>query len=230
VVKAIEQELALVLRQPHVLQPLSDRLVQALPQAPSAERGKRFSREKPFRRVAAALRGRHMALPHHPRPAEAEPSAAAPGGVGETGSGPGVRGSRVLPSIHTLQQTAGCAAPPVSVLLISQSSKSRFRSSRRQPTWFFSSLGTASSSGQRFAASPACLRHAGTAAAPGSHTLPSLLTGHNVLTPATSTQETADLPQPQPLLPRPFPPPFPHCVIALQGCRMLPDEVGCRST
>lgn len=38
----------------------------------------------------------------------------------------------VLPSIHTLQQAAGCAAPPENVLLISQSSKSRFRSKRQQ--------------------------------------------------------------------------------------------------
>lgn len=38
----------------------------------------------------------------------------------------------VLPSIHTLEQAAVCAAPPKNVPLISQSVKSRFTSSTRQ--------------------------------------------------------------------------------------------------
>lgn len=227
----------------------------------------------------------------------------------------------VLPSIHTLQQAAVCAAPPKNVPLISQSVKSRFTSNTRQvilltlkqvslqdlcvgpgssslrppsfeiqsqPSRFFSSLGAASSLSvlraevccipclsetcRQCRCSYSCCSwntHAHT------HTHKSLpLTGQSVLMPATSTQSTTDLPQPQPLLPRPssihdrqrmksdHPPfsseqipqallfhspllldlvflcflspaliaPCPCCVIALQGCCMLPDEVGCCST
>lgn len=88
VVKAIEQELALVLRQPHVLQPLSHRLVQGFTTGPICREREALQQWKAVQPVAAALRGRHMALPHHPRPAEAEPSAAAPGSVGGR-QGPG---------------------------------------------------------------------------------------------------------------------------------------------
>ena len=94
VVKAIDQELALVLRQPHVLQPLSHRLVQGSTAGPICREREALQQWEAVQPVAAALRGRHMALPHHPRPAEAEPSAAAPGGVGgRQGPGRGWGGS-----------------------------------------------------------------------------------------------------------------------------------------
>lgn len=92
VVEAVEQELALVLRQPHVLQPLSDRLVQGFTAGPICREREALQQGEAVQPVAAALGGRHMALPHHPRPAEAEPSAAAPGrGGGGEGGDKGVR-------------------------------------------------------------------------------------------------------------------------------------------
>lgn len=85
VVKAIEQQLALVLRQPHVFQPVSHWLVQQPPSRPTCRQREALEQGEAFEPVAAALRRRHMALPHHPGPAE--PSAPAPRGQGRQRDG-----------------------------------------------------------------------------------------------------------------------------------------------
>lgn len=54
-----------------------------------------------------------MALPHHPRPAEAKPSAAAPGKVGgRQSSRPGVRGSQSKDGGPANKKERGGAAGP----------------------------------------------------------------------------------------------------------------------
>lgn len=95
VVKAIEQQLALVLRQPHVFQPVSHWLVQQPPSRPTCRQREALEQGEAFEPVAAALRRRHMALPHHPGPAE--PSAPAPRGQGRQLGGSTTVGMRQLP-------------------------------------------------------------------------------------------------------------------------------------
>jgi len=79
VVEPVQEQLALVLRQPHVIQPVAHGLVQQ-PARRTCRQGKALQQGETLQAVAAALRGRDAAPPHHPRPAE--PSAPATGGRG----------------------------------------------------------------------------------------------------------------------------------------------------
>lgn len=68
-----------------MLQPLSHRLVQGFAAGPICREREALQQGEAVQPVAAALRGRDMTLPHHPRPAQ--PSAGAP--TGQRRQGPG---------------------------------------------------------------------------------------------------------------------------------------------
>lgn len=75
VIKAVQQQFALVLRQPHVLQPVPHGLVQQ-PACSTCWQWKALQQRETFQPVAAALWGRDVALPHNSWPAEPSAQAA----------------------------------------------------------------------------------------------------------------------------------------------------------